>query len=157
METMDTSYQRELPKQLLMYFTYNNNNLGDARKAFIYAGVTANKEREPQTFESYRENMETFAAQKLREGRINENYAVLYQEFLSEPKTREEGKLLAARMFTNRLYCDDKKIRSVIVRHSQLGRRKYILLVRAWRIREFIQRTQLFFSRTRSSAVTVPR
>lgn len=121
-ETMDTSYQRELPKQLLMYFTYNNNNLGDARKAFIYAGVTANKEREPQTFESYRENMETFAAQKLREGRINENYAVLYQEFLSEPKTREEGKLLAARMFTNRLYCDDKKIRSVIVRHSQLGR-----------------------------------
>ena len=33
METMDTSYQRELPKPLLMYFTYNTNTLGDAEKS----------------------------------------------------------------------------------------------------------------------------
>lgn len=128
-ETMDTSYQRELPKQLLMYFTYNSSTLGDARKAFIYAGVIANKEKESQTYESYRENMREFAAQKIREGRINENYAVLYQEFLSEPHTGEEARLLAGRMFTNRIYCDDKKIRSVIVRHSQLEREEVYPLV----------------------------
>ena len=29
-ETMDISYQRELPKPLLMYFNYNDNTLGDS-------------------------------------------------------------------------------------------------------------------------------
>ena len=49
-----------------------------------------------------------------------ENYAVLYQEFLSNPKTEGQAKLLAQKLFTHRLYCDDKKIRYVIVRHEQL-------------------------------------
>lgn len=31
-ETMDTSYQRELPKPLLMYFTYNNTSLADDKR-----------------------------------------------------------------------------------------------------------------------------
>lgn len=51
---------------------------------------------------------------------MNENYAVLYQEFLSCPKNRRQAELIAGKMFTNRLYCDDKKIRWIIVRHEQL-------------------------------------
>ena len=119
-ETMDTSYQRELPKPLLMYFTYNNNSLGDDKKAFIYASIIGNKGRQPQTYADYRDYMKIFAMRKAKEGRMNENYAVLYQEFLSEPKTESQAKLIAQKMFTNRLYCDDRKIRYVIVRHEQL-------------------------------------
>lgn len=121
-ETLDTTYQRELPKPLLMYFTYNNTTLGDAKKAFIYASVISNRAQEAQTYESYRENMQLFAAQKLAEGRMNENYAAIYQEFLSNPRTTEEAEAIARRMFTCRLYCDDKKIRHVIVRHDQMER-----------------------------------
>ena len=117
---MDTSYQRQLPKPLLMYFTYNNNSLGDDKKAFIYASIISNKDHQPQTYEDYREHMQAFALQKAREGRMNENYAILYQEFLKEPETQEQAQLLAEKLFTNRLYCDDKKIRYVIVRHEQL-------------------------------------
>ena len=119
-ETMDTSYQRQLPKPLLMYFTYNNNSLGDDKKAFIYASIISNKDHQSQTYEDYREHMQAFALQKAREGRMNENYAILYQEFLKEPETQEQAQLLAEKLFTNRLYCDDKKIRYVIVRHEQL-------------------------------------
>ena len=119
-ETMDTSYQRELPKPLLMYFTYNNNSLGDDKKAFIYASIIGNKGRQPQTYADYRDHMKIFAMRKAKEGRMNENYAILYQEFLSEPKTENQAKLIAEKMFTNRLYCDDRKIRYVIVRHEQL-------------------------------------
>lgn len=118
-ETMDTSYQRELPKPLLMYFTYNSSSLGDDKKAFIYASIVGNKIRQPQTYEDYKEHMRQFAFQKAKEGRMNENYAVLYQEFLSKPKKLERAQLICEKMFTNRLYCDDKKIRSVIVRHEQ--------------------------------------
>lgn len=121
-ETMDTTYQRELPKTLLMYFTYNDNTLGDARKAFLYANVVAYKEKETGVYESYRKNMKAFAKRKMAEGRINENYAALYQEFCMDPSDGKEAQAAAKLMFTCRLYCDDKKIRQVIVRHNQMAR-----------------------------------
>lgn len=121
-ETMDTSYQRELPKTLLMYFNYNDSTLGDSRKAFLYANVIAYKDKEPGVYESYKESIKSFARRKLAEGRINENYAALYQEFCMEPSDAKEAQAAARLMFTCRLYCDDKKIRQVIVRHSQMAR-----------------------------------
>lgn len=120
-ETMDTSYQRELPKPLLMYFTYNNNSLGDDKKAFIYASIVGNKDAQPGTYRDYRESMAEFAGKKAAEGRMDENYAVLYQEFLTESENREQAELIAGKMFTCRLYCDDKKIRTVIVRHDKFS------------------------------------
>ena len=40
--------------------------------------------------------MEKFAIQKAKEGKMNANYAVLYQEFLSDPKTpgRADGQII---------------------------------------------------------------
>lgn len=121
-ETMDISYQRELPKTLLMYFNYNDNTLGDTRKAYLYASVVGHKEKEPKTYEDYRENIRDFTRRKLFEGKINENYASLYQEFSGELQNEEEAKALARKMFTFRLYCDDPKVRQVIVRHDQIAR-----------------------------------
>ena len=119
-ETMDTSVRIELPKALLMYFTYNSDSLGDAKKAFIYSCIIANKEKEPAAYERYMLSMREFAQKKLAEGKMNESYAALYQEFLMEPHTCKDGEKIAQKMFTNRLYFDDKKVRYVIVRHSQM-------------------------------------
>ena len=120
-ETMDITYRRQLPKPLLMYFAYNDNSLGDARKAYVYASVIAFKEKDPKTYENYKDNLERFAYRKLREGQMDENYAILYQEFLFDPVSAEDGEAIAPKMFTYRLYCDDSKIRQVIVRHSQFA------------------------------------
>lgn len=119
-ETMDITYQRELPKPLLMYFNYNDKTLGDSRRAFVYASVITYKEKEPLIYEGYKETMEKFARRKLAEGQMDENYAVLYQEFLFDPQNTADAELLARNLFTCRLYCDDKKIRQVIVCHSQM-------------------------------------
>ena len=120
-ETMDMAGQQELPKPLLMYFTYNNDTLGDSKKAFIYSRVIADKEADPANYQSYQKSMAAFAKKKLSEGCMNEHYAAIYQEFLTDPKTKEEANAIAGRMFTYRLFCDDKKIRSVIVKHSQMA------------------------------------
>lgn len=120
-ETMDMADQQELPKPLLMYFTYNNDTLGDNKKAFIYSRVIADKEADPANYQSYQKSMAVFAKKKLSEGCMNEHYAAIYQEFLTDPKTKEEANAIAGRMFTYRLFCDDKKIRSVIVKHSQMA------------------------------------
>lgn len=69
METMDISYRRQLPKQLLMYFAYNDNSLGDARKAYVYASVITYKDRDPQTYESYKDTMKRFANARWRMAR----------------------------------------------------------------------------------------
>ena len=119
-ETMDTSRRIELPKALLMYFTYNSDSLGDSKRAFIYSCIIANKEKEPAAYQRYMPGMRDFARKKLAEGKMNESYAVLYQEFLMEPRTKEAADSIAQKMFTHRLYFDDKKVRYVIVRHSQM-------------------------------------
>jgi hypothetical protein len=119
-ETMDDSYQKTLPKPLLVYFSYNTNTLGDAKKAFLYANIVMHKEKEPMVYESYREQIRKFAQTKLFEGKIGTNYAILYREFYRDPGNALDAELLGRKMFTGRLYCDDKKIRQVVVRHAQM-------------------------------------
>lgn len=121
-ETMDITYRRPLPKPLLMYFAYNDNSLGDARKAYVYASVIAYKEQDPRTYENYADVMERFAYRKIRDGEIDENYAVIYQEFLFDPTGQKDGERIAPKLFTYRLYCDDRRIEKVIVCHSRLKR-----------------------------------
>ena len=87
---------------------------------------------------------------------MNESYAALYQEFLMEPRTKEAGDLIAQKMFTHRLYFEDKKVRYVIVRHSQMEQEEiYTCVAGAWLIQESIPQTRPFFSRMTSSADTV--
>lgn len=120
METVDGDSRRELPRQVKMYFVYNNT-LGERKKAFLYASVIRHKEEDPASYESYRGAMEAFAEASLEKERIDENFAVLYQEFLMEPKTREQGAALCRVLFKRKLVCGDPKIRQVVVCHYALG------------------------------------
>ena len=122
METVDLSYHESFPKPLLLYFTYNNNGLGDARKAFLYSGVIDYRDTDPKIYESYRGIMDDFAHRKLLEGKISEDYAALYQEFIKRPETPEEGRALSSVAFASRVYCDNPGMRSVVVRHRALAR-----------------------------------
>lgn len=123
-ETMPDHYQKMLPQVIRMYFAYNNT-LSDQKKAFIYANVIRNKEMDRNTYKSYCEAMKKFAKEKLLQGRINEDYAVIYQEFIREIDGREMAEAMATILFTHRLYCDDKKVRGVIVCHGPLKKEEY--------------------------------
>ena len=63
-----------------MYFGYNNT-LSDTKKAFVYSNVIRNKKLDKVTYQSYQATMEQFAQDNLKEGRINEDFAVMYREF----------------------------------------------------------------------------
>lgn len=120
-ETMPEHYQKMLPQVIRMYFAYNNT-LNDRKKAFVYANVIRNKERDRNTYQSYREAMERFAREKLLQHKMNEDYAVIYQEFIRDIRSKEIAKAVGEVLFTHRLYCDDKKVRNVIVCHGALER-----------------------------------
>lgn len=118
-ETMSKNYQKVLPKVIRLYFGYNNT-LSDKKKAFIYSNVIRNKEIDRETYQAYKKNMEAFACEKIKEGRMNEDFAVVYQEFCVDSQDENVRSALARVLFTHRLYCDDPKIRKVIVRHSAM-------------------------------------
>lgn len=123
-ETMPNNYQKMLPQVIRMYFAYNNT-LSDHKKAFIYANVIRNKELDHNTYISYKSSMEQFAKEKLLQRKINEDYAVIYQEFIKEIKDKSVAEAFASILFTYRLYCDDKKVRSIVVCHGALRQAEY--------------------------------
>ena len=120
METMEGSSSRELPQPVRMYFAYNNT-LGERKKAFLYASIIRHKEQDGTSYLNYEKTMERFAAESLKKGRMNEDYAVLYQEFLSNPQTKEEAALLCRVLFMQKLNCSSRNIRKVIVCHNALN------------------------------------
>lgn len=123
-ETMPENYQKMLPQVIRMYFSYNNT-LSDRKKAFVYANVIRNKELDRNTYTSYKAAMEQFAKEKLLQGKINEDYAVIYQEFIREIRQKDMADAMSSILFTHRLYCDDKKVRNVIVCHGPLNKEEY--------------------------------
>ncbi len=118
-ETMPDAYQSVLPQVIRMYFVYNNT-LSSRKRAMVYANVIRNKEIDKATYYSYRKAMEKFALESLSDGKINEDYATIYQECFDKLESTEVGEQLANVMFTYRVFCDDAKIRNVIVCHKQL-------------------------------------
>lgn len=118
-ETMPQGFQSVLPQVIRMYFVYNNT-LSRKKKASVYANVIRNKEVDKTTYQNYRKAMTEFAKESLMKGKINEDYATIYQECMEEIATPALGEAIAKVMFSYRIFCDDPKIRSVIVCHREL-------------------------------------
>lgn len=118
-ETMPDGYQEVLPQVIRMYFVYNNA-LGSKKRAQIYANVIRNKEVDKVTYQNYKKSMEQFAMESLKAGKINENFAAIYQECIGGLTSKATGEMLSRVMFAYRIYCDDPKVRNVIVCHDEL-------------------------------------
>lgn len=117
--TLPDNYRQVLPQVIRMYFMYNNT-LSSGRKAAVYANVIRNKTVDKATYQNYKKKMEEFAAESMEKGRISEDYAVIYQECVENLNTRAEGEQMAKLMYSYRLYCDDPKVRNIVVYHKEL-------------------------------------
>lgn len=121
-ETMDMSQRIVLPRSLLIYFKYNNDSLGDAKKAYLYANVITRRAEDTSTYGLYKSHMREFAEKSLSMGKMNEDYTILYREFYSQPDSYSDAAAIARVLFNYRVYCDNPRIRQVIVRCDQLVR-----------------------------------
>lgn len=126
-ETMDDQYDQVLPQPIRMYFAYHNT-LSNAKRAVVYANIIRNKEEDPATYRNYQESMRLFAEEHVRKHHINENYAVIYQEFFRELTDRSLAEALAEVLFTCKITCNDRKIRQVVVSYSSLNKEQVAVL-----------------------------
>ncbi len=80
-QSLPESYAEKLPEMITMYFKYDSN-LPYQRKALVYANVIGHKKSAPNVYQQYLKNIESFAMEQMRLGRIDDNLAVIYQDLL---------------------------------------------------------------------------
>lgn len=128
-ETIPESWQKILPLPIRKYFIYNDT-LSEQNRAFVYANVVRNRVEDPETFDRYQDKIRSFAQASLYEGRLNGDYATLYQEFITEVTDGHTAEMLAGAIFAEGVYCDDRSVRNAVMVHRQFAKEEIVPLVR---------------------------
>ena len=125
-ETADHLDTLELPKAIRLYFVYHNT-LDSVRKAAIYASIIRNREKDPETYGSYRKVMELFMEEQLAEGKISRDLALMYETLLSEEVMTEQlAAGLEKALFAYEVSCENTQMKNLIVLHRALDQESRI-------------------------------
>lgn len=119
METIPEEMVEQIPRQIRMYFAYNNT-LGEKKRALLYSSVLLNKERDRTCYMNYKTSIKSFTVNALERGKISEVYAALYQSMMERPGTPELAEKLSQVLFRHKVEIFDPSIRNVIVCHYAL-------------------------------------
>jgi hypothetical protein len=129
MYALDDKLMPLLPKTILLYFQYNSS-LSDKKKAYLYANIIKNKDKEPSVFQNYRKQMERFAYNQMKHHNINKHLAIIYEEILKKDTLEEKlAKDLPYVMFRYELMCENTNIVGVLVVHKELEEEVYVPLI----------------------------
>lgn len=115
MMSMDITKEAELPKIVLMYFSYQSN-LDYIRTAYLYANVIRNQQTYPELYISYKEMIERFVLEQIAKLHINKDLAYLYKQVLTPAMVDEQvANCLAKLMFMHLIRVENKDVRNLIV------------------------------------------
>lgn len=129
MYSLDETQEIHLKQSVLLYFLYDNH-LTAGKKAMLYAYIIKNKENIPDTYNAYMENIEDFCFAQLKQGRISENLAVIYEECINEETiTDDVARKLPEVMFSHEVICNNPDIVGIYVRHQELEKEEFVPLV----------------------------
>ena len=124
MMSLDITKEMELPKIVLMYFSYQSN-LDYVRTAYLYANVIRNQQTYPELYISYKEMIERFVLEQITKLHINKDLAYLYKQVLTPAMVDEQvANCLAKLMFVHLIKVQGKEIRNLIV-YQPMARVEY--------------------------------
>lgn len=104
-----------LPKSVIMYFGFQNR-LDYERKAFIYANLITYRNKIPDLYEQYRENMLVFAIEQVMEEHISRHLAIIYENVLSNEYIKPNmANHLSELIFAKELTVTDDKFKKVVI------------------------------------------
>jgi len=115
MMSLDLNRQQEIPKSVLMYFSYQNH-LDYAHSAYLYDYVLKNWSRPGELYDAYRSRMEAFVVEQIRKCHINRHLASLYNQFLQPDMVNEQtGEALSSLIFAHLIQVEDERLQKVYV------------------------------------------
>lgn len=105
----------ELPKTVLMYFSYQND-LDYEHSAFLYDYILKNEDKYKELEGAYRERMERFCVDQMLKLHINRHLASLYNRLLCPGMINAQtAEALAKLLFANRIRVEDERLKTVYV------------------------------------------
>jgi len=120
MLTMDPGSKRRLPKAVLMFFSYECH-LDYARKAYVLVSACRQKEEIESVFDSFEKQIPDFIKEQIRNNRISEDLAYLYDHYLGSIEFDEDlAEHFVKMVFKHRIETGRDDIRNVVVVHPQL-------------------------------------
>ncbi len=115
MMSLDLDVPQEIPKVVLMYFSYQNS-LDYERAAYLYDFILENEDRFKDICESYGMRMERFCMEQLAKSHINRHLAGLYNRLLKpEMVTDQTSGPLSRLLFAHLIRVGDERLRKVYV------------------------------------------
>ena len=128
MMSLDLDTFEEIPKTVLIYFSYQNN-MDYARTAYLYDYILQHADRLGDIYESYRFKIDHFVTEQIKKGHINRSLANLYNKLLYPGIVDEQTSgPLARLLFAHQIQVEDDRIQKVYVYQPGNGRpSEYIL------------------------------
>lgn len=118
--SLPSGYDKSLPKEILLYFSYDND-LDYASRAGLYANILTYTAKDSDIYRLYERSMEKFAMEQLFAGRISRPLAVIYKHMLYKDLIdRHIAQSLPAVLKSNRIVCRDTSMKYLVVRHEEL-------------------------------------
>jgi len=115
MSALDLNAQIDLPKMVLLYFSYQNS-LDYAHSAYLYCNVWKNRDKYPEIYAGYESKIALFVKKQIGKERINRHLAMLYDNFLEESMLDEASRISLSRlMFAHEVILERDGIRNIIV------------------------------------------
>lgn len=114
------NYDRLLPKEILLYFSYANE-LDRYSRSVLYQNILLYGQEDRELYRLYERNIEKFAIEQLFAGRINNRLAVIYKNMLyQELIDLKMAKTLPSVLNAHRIVCHDFSMKYVVVRHEEM-------------------------------------
>jgi len=125
MLALDLDAEPDIPKRVLLYFTYQTN-LNYVQNAYLFYYIVKHQNRYPDIYENYRPRLADFVEDQLVKGHMNRQLAYLYKLFLQEAEIDERmARALSRLLFAHEIKLEKGGIRSIIV--CQPGNLKEII------------------------------
>jgi len=115
-ETGSACAELEIPRTVLMYFSYQNH-LDYKRTAFLYEYVLRHRGRLGETYHAYETVMEQFVIDQIQKGHISRHLAQLYQKLLRPELIDEICVPFSRLLFAHLVQVEDAALKKVYVYH----------------------------------------
>lgn len=114
--SLPASYDQMLPKQVLLYFSYEHSHMDRRSRSVLYANVLTYLKPGDRLYKAYEREMEKFAMEQLFEGRIDRFLAVIYRHMIYRDIIDVQvARVLPGILRSNRICCQDTSMKYVVV------------------------------------------
>lgn len=117
MMSLNLSVPREIPKVVLLYFSYQNS-LDYERTACLYAYILQNRDKLKEIYDTYYIRMEQFCIEQISRLHINRQLADIYNHMLQPDMITEQiCEPLSRLLFAHMIRVEDDRLKKVYVYH----------------------------------------